>query len=233
MLEYLEQENLKSWVKMLFPSAHNHHSLSARQRRSSPRAEHTSLILAARAGDRQECARLLRLGAEANATDSLGQTALHITCLRDTINVDVVNLLLKHGCLAGSRDYRGWSALHTTCSKGGSRVAVIWRLYEANRQTICEADNEGATPLLIAIRSANSSVMRTLIDLGAPVGVADKFGNTPISAALSRLQPRKDYEDVIIALSVLIAAKQQQYTSPEVTALRNQLDSLGYGTDSN
>ncbi len=171
---------------------------------------------------------LISNGASVNAQDGSGQTALHIACSRPEINLDIVNLLLNCGCAAGSRDLRGWCALHIACSKDGPRVAVVWRLVEADRQTIFAADNQGTTPLHIAIRWSNSNVVRTLIENGARVDVADKLGDTPVSMALARLQGHKELGDVVIAKTVVTAAEQRRHTSSELTALRKRLELLGH-----
>lgn len=171
--------------------------------------------------------KLISFGAQVNAQDGLGQTALHVACNRNNININLITILLKHGCAPGIRDRRGWSALHIACSRDRPVVAVVSRLLEADRQIICAADDQGVTPLHIAVRCSNSFLVRTLIENGARVDAADELGNTPVSAALARLQQRKDLGDVIIAKSVITVAEQLEHTSSDLTALKRHLEVLG------
>lgn len=170
---------------------------------------------------------LLEHGASANAQDGFGQTALHDACRRAEINVKVIDLLLSHGCRAGARDWRGWTALHIACSKNNPRVAVVWRLIEGDRQVVCAPDNQGMTPLHVAIQSSNSNVVRTLIENGARVDAVDNFNNTPISVALARLRGQTELGDVIIAKTVVTAAERQGYEAAELAALREEVEVLG------
>jgi len=190
---------------------------------------HTPLNLATETADLHLCKRLLKLGADGTASDSLGRTALHVACSCTEINLDVVKLLIEYKCVASSRDCRGRTALHEACLGDSPRVGVIWCLVAADRKILCEADNQGVTALLSAVQSSNANVVRTLIDFGAPVDAADESGNTPVSAALARLGTDSSLEGRIMAMTIVTAAERQQHTSSDLTALRLQLKLLGHG----
>jgi ankyrin repeat protein len=66
---------------------------------------------------------LLQHGANPNALDNLGKTALHLASYRRGITE--VELLLKYGANMGVRDKNGWTPLHEAAYWGSVRVVVV------------------------------------------------------------------------------------------------------------
>ena len=66
---------------------------------------------------------LLQHGANPNALDNLGKTALHLASYRRGIRE--VELLLKYGANMDVRDKKGWAPLHEAAYLGPVQVVVV------------------------------------------------------------------------------------------------------------
>jgi ankyrin repeat protein len=136
---------------------------------------------------------LLEHGADANYSDNLGQTPLHIALRKGLI--DIVRLLLNHGADANSLDNRGMSPLHVVLQEVYSRDTLF--LDAANPRShglnpVQRLDivmlllkhgadanypgNHGETPLHIALREGLIGTTRLLLNHGkTPVHDADEI----------------------------------------------------------
>ncbi|MCC6005620.1 MAG: ankyrin repeat domain-containing protein [Thermofilum sp.] len=165
----------------------------------------SELIQAVEKGDIVKVRYLLEKGANANARDSRGATALHkaasqgnvhiaqlliehgadvnsrneygATPLHYSKNGEVAELLIKHGADVDARDSDGWTPLHYVAEKGYLDVAKVLILHGAsiNAKTFL-----GLTPLHLAAEKGNIEVIKFLITHGADVNSRDAQGDTPL-----------------------------------------------------
>lgn len=147
-------------------------------------------------GDVQAVRALLRDGADVNAAQGDGMTALHWAARRG--QSELVEVLLYAGAKldAGTRIGR-YTPLHIAAREG--RTSVVRVLLEAGADPRVVTTNSGATPLHLAARSGDQEIVKLLIDQGAEVdATAGSWGQTPLTfaAALNRVG----------AIEVLLAA---------------------------
>ena len=134
------------------------------------------LVLAARAGDQGRVQSLLSSGAEVNARDEEGSTALMFAALQADKNM--VQALLAAGADPNLRDANGETALLL----GAGHSAEIVRALLAAGADPNLADGEGQTALLAAAET-NAESVRLLIESGADVTHRDEFGVSALTIA--------------------------------------------------
>jgi len=129
---------------------------------------------------------LLEQGADLEARDAEGVTALHRAALGDS--PELARLLLDRGANLEARDEDGGTPLHYAARFGGSPEVVHLLL---DRGAALEArDTRGATPLHYAVAAKDSSeVVRLLLDRGADVEAQDAEGVTPLDRAALDASP--------------------------------------------
>ena len=91
---------------------------------------------------------LLEHGADPNAPDDLGNTALHLASRRDWGEVvTFVELVLEYGANVDARDKKGWTPLHGAAYHLNLEVVVV----SLNRGADpCAQTNKGETPIQLA-----------------------------------------------------------------------------------
>jgi ankyrin repeat protein len=89
---------------------------------------------------------LLKSGANAQATDRVGATALHYAA--QTANGNLVRLLTRHGINVNSPDNEGWTPLHVAVQSG--RTDII-KLLLRRGADINILNQDGNSPLDIAL----------------------------------------------------------------------------------
>lgn len=143
----------------------------------APAAQETSAKLhaAAQTGDATELRELLAAGADVNATDRGGRTALMIAVGRD--DVSTVELLIAAGADVSLLDAQGVSAL--TIAKAESSPGVISMLRAAGAE-------ESAEELLdAAIRAGDLDEVTRLVEAGVDLNRLDTNDyQTPLMTAL-------------------------------------------------
>ncbi|BDI30785.1 hypothetical protein CCAX7_28360 [Capsulimonas corticalis] len=125
------------------------------------------------------CAALLAAGADVNARNKWGSTALWSAAL--AMRGDLVDFLLQHGAEIDIRDNSGRTVLIfvTTHFFGGD---IIERLLAHGAQ-VNARDAESRTALMYAAISARRSIMDTLLDGGADINLQDIRGATALMYA--------------------------------------------------
>ena len=142
---------------------------------------------AAMQGDLEAVRALLRGGADVNAAQGDGMTALHWAARLG--ESELVEVLLYAGAKldAGTRIGR-YTPLHIAAREG--RESVVRVLLDAGADPGVVTTNSGATPLHLAARSGDQEIVQLLIDHGAEVNAtAGSWGQTPLTfaAALNRV----------------------------------------------
>ncbi|HQT27112.1 MAG TPA: ankyrin repeat domain-containing protein, partial [Burkholderiales bacterium] len=137
------------------------------------------LLQAAESGDLNEAGRLIAGGADVNAKDGNGVTALlgavHFG------RKEVVELLLSKGADVDARTKEGVTPLYEAAKTGNTAMAdiLISRGAEIDAKT-----RSGYTPLIIAASNGDEAMADWLISKGAAVNARDNQGNTALGWAL-------------------------------------------------
>jgi ankyrin repeat protein len=149
---------------------------------------------AAMRGDAAAVRTLITQGADVNAAQGDGMTALHWSALNgDTATVDA---LLKAGAKTDAVTRDGhYTALHLASSRG--HAAAVTRLVDAGSD-VKALTSTGVQPIHLAAEAGNADALKAIIDHGADVNVRDQtHGRTPLIFATS--------ENRVDAIKLLIA----------------------------
>lgn len=159
--------------------------------------------------DDSEAKRLLLKGADVNAKDRLGVTALMFAAIND--NPHIVSLLINSGAKVNMADLTGFTALMFAADMGAQEDIVLLLLSKGADVNAKEGD--GWTPLLLAARSQNRDTVDLLLEHGADVTGSSESGVTFFMAAASG-----GLEDIALEL-VEKGANVNQKTEDGFTAL--------------
>jgi ankyrin repeat protein len=192
------------------------------------------ILFAAQQGNVEIASLLLDSGANKDEQSPLGQTALIVAAHSN--HTGVVHLLLDRGADPNKGDV-GYSALHAAVLRGNSDIVNLLLAANADpnaRMTRGEpvrkygqeyaltANWKGATPLWLAARFAEPSIVRTLVSRGADANIPSLDGVPPLLAAVptgGQADRRERYMTDVEAASR--APDEDEQTSLEVVkALR-------------
>ena len=129
-------------------------------------------------GSTQEVEEALRNGADVNARDKHGETALMKAAIYG--RTEVAEALLKHGANVNARDKEGRSILMLAAIYGRTEVAEALLKYGAN---VNARDKEGRTSLIVSARRDSAKLAEVLLRHGADVNAMDKSNQTALMAA--------------------------------------------------
>jgi len=127
-------------------------------------------------GSRQQIISALENGANINARDSQGVTALMYAASFN--NFEATHLLLERGADLRARDDFGVEALGH-CAMSNHDPEMISFLVNKGSNTNAKSNN-GNTVLMWASNSNKASVVRALLAAGADINAADPDGFTPL-----------------------------------------------------
>jgi len=133
---------------------------------------------AAARGDIERVRELLRDGADVNAPQGDGMTALHWAAARN--DRPLAELLIYAGASldAGTR-IGHYQPLHIASREG--HAAVVGALLQAGADPVARTSNSGATPLHLAAASGDAETLRLLVASGADVDAREgAWGQTPL-----------------------------------------------------
>jgi hypothetical protein len=138
------------------------------------------LFSAASSGDTAAAARLLGEGADVDAKNNQGDTALLLAVKSGKI--DTARLLIEKGANIEAKNNVGETALIAACTSGHAEIAQL--LVEKGAATDAR-DDGGATPLMYAGLGGNTAIIDLLLLKGANINAQDDKGETPLMYAAS------------------------------------------------
>ena len=138
----------------------------------------SKLIDTARTQDSEGVRKLLAAGADPNAKDKSGRTALMEAAFGGY--TETLHILLEKGAEVNAQDTVGWSALMRAAF---SRRNESIRLLLEKGADVKAKDKEGRTALFWAATSGHTDTVRLLNAKGARVNVKDAHGWTPLMSA--------------------------------------------------
>jgi ankyrin repeat protein len=137
---------------------------------------------AAMAKDREAVKTLLKQGADVNAAQGDGMTALHWAAREG--DVELAQMLLYAGAnVKATTRLGGYTPLMMAAEQGNADVV---KALIAGGSDVKAANTMGTTPLMLAARSGNPQAVTTLVENGADIEAREKtFGETPLMFAVS------------------------------------------------
>ena len=172
------------------------------------------LIEAGEKGETENIERLLAAGAEVDAKDEKGVTALmHASAESHTQSVEV---LLAAGADVNAKANDGLSALMVV-ARGNTKI--VGALLDAGADVNAEAQH-GVTPLMVAVAMGHRAIVRTLLDAGADV---DARADSGVTALI--LSERNGYVE-IAALLKSAGAIVTEPGRPQDTLLANESSAI-------
>ena len=120
-----------------------------------------------------EVERLIKAGANLDAQDINGNTALHLAVLDN--NSNIIIKLLKEGADVNAKDINGSTALHLAAKSG--HIEAVNKLKEAGANLDAQ-DINGNIALHLAVLGNHSEIADALKEAGADVNAVDENGQT-------------------------------------------------------
>jgi len=147
----------------------------------------TPLMVASFEGDVAEAGRLLKEGADVNATNRYGASAMRLAA--DTANTELIRLLLKAGADPESPNADGETALHLVARSGNVEAAKL--LLKAGAKVEAVEQFGGQTPLMWAAARRHPEMVELLLSKGADVNARSAIRDYQrVATAESRAAPR-------------------------------------------
>lgn len=136
------------------------------------------LLTAVYEGNLEDAMETLALGANSNARDYLGMTALMYALYAD--NDEIIAFLMEEGARLNAVDYEGNSVLMHALMAG--REEFIYR-YIQDFSLINNANAEGHTAMILAARTFDVEMVELLYSHDASIHASAKDGTTPLMHA--------------------------------------------------
>ena len=147
-------------------------------------AERSPLVEAAKNSDRTAVRALIAKGADVNAVEPDGTTALHWASYRD--DVESADAMLRAGAKVNSANDLGATPLWIASLNGSA--AMVRRLLQAGANPNA-ALLLGETPVMVASRSGSAEVVEQLLAKGANVNARAARGQTALMWAVAQKHP--------------------------------------------
>jgi len=143
---------------------------------------------------------LFEHGADVNASDECGRTALHFIVIFERgrrfgfrygedpdikVKREITKLLLSRGANVNAQTGKGMTLLHAACNN--RYVEVVEALMQYNADVDCKCET-GRTPLHLAARNGRTGIVEVLLKFGANIDSKDKYGMTALHFAAKQGQ---------------------------------------------
>jgi uncharacterized protein len=168
-------------------------------------AERSPLVEAAKNSDRTAVRALIAKGADVNAVEPDGTTALHWASYRD--DVESADAMLRAGAKVNSANDLGATPLWIASLNGSA--AMVRRLLQAGANPNA-ALLLGETPVMVASRSGSTEVVEQLLAKGANVNARAARGQTALMWAVAQNHP--DVVKVLLARGADVHAKSDVWS---------------------
>ena len=150
----------------------------------------TALILASKFGYIEVVKILIENGADINAKDNGGTTALmNASTEDDYINYEICKLLIENGANVNDKDLQGANALIYASTFGNYETV---KLLIENGVEINTQNKDGYTALMEAAISDDEEIVKLLIENGADINIKNNDGKTALDFA-----EENDYKNII------------------------------------
>jgi len=190
-------------------------------------AEPPSLITSVKSGDAAAVRALIQQGANVNATEPDGATALHWASYRD--DLASADALLRAGANVNAANDLGATPLWTASLNGSA--AMVRRLLEAGADANAKL-LLGETPLMVAARSGHTEVVRLLVDRRADVNARAARRQTALMWAVAQKHP--EVVSVLLSHGADVHARSDVWTNVEAVPPHGQLEynrAIPHGAD--
>ena len=151
--------------------------------------EETPLMWAADRGDLAQVKELLAGGANVNATDQRGYSALIYAGKTFHRNAEVVRSLISAGAAVNAKDNRKGATALIYATENGAQLEVVQELL-AGGADVNARDDRGKSPLLNAVfddgDEASAKVVKVLLAYGADLTAKNTEGQTALDIAEQR-----------------------------------------------
>ena len=168
-------------------------------------ADRPPLVAAARTADAAVLGALLQHGADVNAAEADGTTALHWASYRD--DGDSADVLIRAGAKVNAANDLGATPLWTASLNGSEAMVRRLLVAGANPDAALLA---GETPLMVASRAGKPAVIEQLLAKGANVNAHGARGQTALMWAVS--QKHADAVKVLLAHGADIHARSDTWS---------------------
>jgi len=138
----------------------------------------TVLLWAVRGGNRVGCEMLLAQGADVQAADGEGNTALHHAASLE--KMEILSLLAAAGADPDSANANGQTPLHLAADRGSFEVCLFLLDHDAS---VDRPDGKGNTVLHLAAARGDFELCEYFLALGAAAGPQNARGQTPLDLA--------------------------------------------------
>jgi len=167
-------------------------------------SEQSSLVEAARHGDKPAIRALLQRKADVNAAEADGTTALHWAAYNN--DLELAELLLRSGAKPNAANDLGATPLWNASQNGSA--PIVRKLLEAGANPNA-ALVAGETPLMVAARSGYPEVVELLLAKSANPNAHGTRGQTALMWAVSQKHP--EVVKVLLAHGVDVQARSETY----------------------
>lgn len=137
---------------------------------------------------------LLSNGADIDATDNKGRTAIFANLQNEKDSVEMLEFLVLKGTSINLRDKFGFSALHVSLDIGGSFQKTKF-LIEHGIEVNTKSKDDGNFPLEIAVSWGDLRTVSLLLENGADPDLQRRDGHTALMEAC-----RQNNKDIIVLL---------------------------------
>ena len=185
------------------------------------------LLDAARNPDSDAVRTLIKQGADVNATEGDGTTALHWASYRE--DVESAELLIRAGAKVNAANDLGATPLWTACLNGSEALVRTLLAAGANPNAALLL---GETPAMVASRTGNPAVVEMLLAKGANVNARAARGQTALMWAVAQNHP--EVVKVLLAHGADVHARSDAWSQVMAVSPHGYLDynrSVPHGSD--